>query len=107
MEVVAPYFNNSLMQVVLILVVVDAVLGIVVSLVTGKFKLGKLAYFLHDSFLPYVVVFAVVEIISDTAFGWTWLAPVVFILVVATVVSNIFGNLAKIGLPTPAILEKD
>ena len=107
LEVLAPYFTNSLMQVILILVVVDSALGIVISSVIGKFKPAKLAHFLHDSFFPYVLVFVVVEIISDLSASWAWLTPVVFVLIVLTLLANTAGNAGKLGLPVPKFLQKD
>jgi len=99
-------FAATYVQWIVLLVVVDVVLGLVQALVKGTFNLGKVAAFMGKDIIPYVLGYAVVELVVAAWPAYALLAPVVFLLVVVALVSSILGNLAKLGVPVPKMVEK-
>lgn len=100
-------FQTDYMRWIVILIVADWVLGTVVASVKNTFKLGMLAHYLHDAVLPYVFVFAVVELVGEAQPDLSFIVPASFILVAATILGNIAGNLNKLGVPCPKFLRKE
>lgn len=99
-------FATTQIQWIVILVVVDVVLGIIAALTKGDFRLVKLAGFMKKDVVPYIFGFAVIELVVQAWPTYTAIASVAFILIVAALAASILGNLGKLGLPVPKILEK-
>lgn len=99
-------FQTDFMRWIVMLIIADWAVGIIAALVKGTFKLGQLAYYLHDAVLPYVFVFAIVQLVGLAQPDLAFIVPVSFVLIAATLVSNILGNLGKLGVPMPKILGK-
>lgn len=100
-------FATNYIQWIILLVVVDVILGLAAALVKGKFNPGKVAAFMGKDIIPYVLGYAVVELVVVAWPAYALLAPVVFVLVVVALVSSILGNLAKLGVPVPKMVEKE
>ena len=100
-------FATTYIQWIVILVVVDVILGLLAALVKGTFNLGKVAAFMGKDIIPYVLGYAVVELVVSAWPAYAILAPAVFVLVVVALVSSILGNLAKFGIPVPKMVEKE
>ncbi|MDP2934645.1 MAG: hypothetical protein Q8N59_02700, partial [bacterium] len=57
-------FGTLQMQVIVIMIAVDVVLGIIASIVRKDFLFGKLANFMKGPILAYVLGFAVLEMVG-------------------------------------------
>lgn len=100
-------FATTYIRWIILLVVVDVILGLVAALVKGKFNLGKVAGFMGKGVLPYVLGFAVVELVVTANPAYAILAPVVFVIVAAALIASILTNLDKLGVPVPKTLKKE
>ncbi len=100
-------FANQLMQIIIILVVIDVLLGIVAALVKKNFIFTKLGNFMKKMMVGYVFGFVIVEIIGQSLQTMAFIVPSVFVIVVLALLASIVGNLGKLGLPVPAALKKE
>lgn len=99
-------FQTDFMRWIVILIMVDWVLGVVAALVKDTFRLHQLAHYLHDAVLPYVFVFAVIEIVALAQPDFSFIVPVSFAIIAANLIGNILANLHRLGVPMPEILRK-
>lgn len=102
-----PIFQTNFMRWIVLLIMADWALGVVASLVRRTFRLGMLAHYLHDAVLPYVFVFAVVNIVGKANPDLGFIVPVSFVLIAATLIGSVVGNLGRLGLPVPKFLRKE
>lgn len=102
-----PLFQTDFMRFIVLLVMADWLVGVGVSLAKNTFRLSKVAHYLHDAVLPYVFVFAVVELVGVAQPDLAFIVPASFVLIAATLVGNIVANLAHVGLPVPKYLRKE
>lgn len=100
-------FATTYIQWIVLLVVVDVILGLIAAITKGTFNLGKVAGFMGKGIIPYVLGFVVVELVGAAWPAYTLIVPLVFLLVVAALVSSILGNLAKLGVPVPKMIKKE
>ncbi len=100
-------FQTDYMRWVVILILIDWVLGVVGALTKGTFRLHMLANYLHDAVLPFVFVFAVVEMVGHAQPDLSFVIPVTFVVIVATLIGNIAANLGKLGVPVPKVFTKE
>lgn len=100
-------FQTDLMRWIVILIILDWSLGVVASLVKNTFKLHQLAHYLHDAVLPYVFVFAIVELVGVAQPDLSFIVPASFAFIAATLLGNIAANLGRLGVPVPKILRKE
>jgi len=99
-------FTNYQMQIIVILLAIDVVLGIIAALVKKDFILNKVALFMKGPVLGYILGFAVIELVG---LALPWLAlivPAVFVLVVIALLGSIIKNLRRLGLPLPKFLKR-
>lgn len=99
-------FGTFQMQIIVILITIDVVLGIIGGIVKKDLVLGKLANFMKGPVLVYVLGFAVIEIVGQALPKLALIVPVVFVLIVIVLLVSILKNLGRFGLPLPAILKK-
>ena len=99
-------FGTLQMQIIVILIAIDVVLGIIGGIVKKDLVLGKLANFMKGPVLAYVLGFAVIEMVGQALPKLALIVPVVFVLIVIALLSSILKNLGRFGLPLPAILKK-
>ena len=99
-------FGTFQMQIIVILIAIDVVLGIIGGIVKKDLVLGKLANFMKGPVLAYVLGFAVIEMVGQTLPKLAYIVPVVFVLIVIALLASILKNLGRFGLPLPAILKK-
>ena len=94
-------FASSQVQIILVLVGVDVILGILGALMRKDFRLSRLADFMKKMVVGYVLGFAVVLMAAAGQPSLSFLVPVAFILVVVALAGSILRNLGKLGLPLP------
>jgi len=58
-------FGTIQMQAIIALIAIDVVLGIIAAIVKKDFLFGKIADFMKKAVLPYVLGFAVIELIGQ------------------------------------------
>ena len=99
-------FGTLQMQIIVILIAIDVVLGIIGGVVKKDLVLGKLANFMKGPVLAYVLGFAVIEMVGQALPMLALIVPVVFVLIVIALLASILKNLGRLGLPLPGILKK-
>jgi len=99
-------FGTVQMQIIVILIAIDVVLGIIGGVVKKDLVLGKLANFMKGPVLAYVLGFAVIEMVGQALPMLALIVPVVFVLIVIALLASILKNLGRLGLPLPGILKK-
>jgi len=99
-------FGTVQMQIIVILIAIDVVLGIIGGVVKKDLVLGKLANFMKGPVLAYVLGFAVIEMVGQALPMLALIMPVVFVLIVIALLASILKNLGRLGLPLPGILKK-
>ena len=99
-------FATVYVQWIVILVVVDVILGIIAALTKGDINLSQLAKFMKKNVLPYILGFAVIELVAQAWPAYAMIVPVVFIIIVIALAASILGNLGKLGLPVPKMVKK-
>ena len=104
-EIIA-LFGTLQMQVIVIMIAVDVVLGIIASIVKKDFLFGKLANFMKGPILAYVLGFAVLEMVGQALPKLAYVVLVAFVLIVIALLVSILKNLGRLGLPLPGILKK-
>lgn len=102
----ASLFASGQIQIILLLIVADIVLGIIAALIKKDFALGNLATFMGKGIIPYLFGFAVVQTVGAAQPAYSFIVPVVFVLVVAALVGSILNNLDGLGVKLPKILKK-
>ena len=101
-------FGTLQMQVIVIMIAADVVLGIIAALVKKDLLWGKVADFMKGPILAYVLGFAVLEMVEQALPGlaYGYIVLVAFILIVIALLISILKNLGRLGLPLPGILKK-
>ncbi len=93
-------------QMIVILIAVDVVLGIIAALLKKEFVLGKLAGFMKKGILVYVFGFSVLLAVTRVVPSLALVATVSYWLIILALIGSILDNLGKIGIPIPKILRK-
>ena len=106
MQELIALFGTFQMQWIVILIAIDVILGIIAALVKRDFVFSKLGDFMKKPVLGYILGFAIIEMVGQALPSLALIVPVVFVLVVITLLASIFGNLKKLGLPLPGALKK-
>lgn len=100
-------FASFQMQVLAILLAVDIILGIAAALAEKKFTFSMLANFMSNGVVPFLLGFAVVELVAQEFPLYGEIATfVVFIAIAVNIVASIIANLATLGINMPAVLKK-
>jgi len=88
------------------LIALDVVLGIVAAILKKDFRLGKVAQFMVKPVLGYVFGFAVLGVVTQAIPSLAMVTSAAYALIVLALIGSLLSNLAKMGLPIPAILQK-
>ncbi len=96
----------SQIQMLVILVGIDVVLGVVAAFMKKDFILGKLAGFMGKGVLAYVFGFAVLLAVGQAFPSLAIMVTVAYWLIILALLGSILDNLGKIGVPIPKILRK-
>ena len=100
-------FGTFEMKALAILLVVDIILGIAAALAEKKFVFNMLANFMLNGVIPFLLGFAVIELVAQGFPVYGEIATlVVFVAIAVNIVASIIANLATLGLNMPAILKK-
>ena len=106
MEEILNVLATSQIRNIVTLIGIDVFLGIIASLKTKEFVLGKLAGFMKRGILTYVFGFAVLILVGQALPSLDWVVSVAYYLVLLALVGSILDNLGKLGLPLPKMLRK-
>ena len=88
---------------ILILIAVDFLLGVIVAIKNGAFKLSKIGSFLNTSVLYYLGGYLLLGVAGTAEPGiGTGLIISAFALLDATMLGSIFEKVGKLGIPVPA-----
>lgn len=101
MEEIIALFGTLKIQIILILIGVDIILGIIAAIVRKEFVFRKLAMFMKGPVLGYIFGFVVIELIAQALPSLTFIIWIAFVLIVLALLGSIFRNLAGLGLPLP------
>lgn len=97
---------NSQVQMIVLLIGIDVVLGIIAALMKKEFVLGKVAGFMKKGVLVYVFGYAVISAVGEALPSLAIMVTTAYWLIILALVGSILDNLGKIGLPIPKILRK-
>ena len=89
-----------------VLILVDFVLGVIVALKAGTFKLNKLASFLNTSVLGMVGGYFLVGVMATVEPSFTAAVMASWIAIDAALVAMIVNKLKALGLPVPDAITK-
>ena len=98
--------GTSQVQMIVILIAVDVVLGIIAALLKKDFVLGKLAGFMVKPVLGYVLGFVILILVVQALPALAMVATIAYFLIVLALIGSILDNLAKLGIPMPKMLRK-
>lgn len=99
-------FGTWEMQVIVTLIAIDVLLGLIAALVKKTFILSKAADFMKGSVIYFIFGLAVVEEIGEQFPQLSFIVMASFILIIIVLLSSIFKNLGKLGIPVPNDLKK-
>ena len=98
--------GTSQVQMIVVLIAVDVVLGIIAALLKKDFVLGKLAGFMVKPVLGYVLGFVILILVAQALPALTMVATMAYFLIVLALIGSILDNLGKLGIPMPKMLRK-
>lgn len=97
---------NSQIQIIVVLLAIDVVLGVIAAFMKKDFVLGKVAGFMGKNVIAYVLGFAVLLAVAQAFPALAIVVMVAYWLIILALVGSILDNLGKIGMPIPKILRK-
>jgi len=97
---------SSQVQMIVMLIGVDVVLGIIAALMKKDFVLGKVAGFMKRGVLVYVFGYAVISAVGEVLPSLSMIVTAAYWLIILALIGSILDNLGKIGLPIPKMLKK-
>jgi phage-related holin len=103
---ITPFLGTWQVQIIIILIAVDVVLGIISALLKKEFDWKKLANFMKGPVLGYVFGFVVLQAAIQSLGTLYFVVKAAFVLIVLTLLASIFRNLSKLGIPVPDSLKK-
>lgn len=106
MEEMISLFGNYQMQIIVILLLADVVLGIIAACAKKVFDFRKLGNFMKGPVLGYVLGFAVIEIVGQALPHLSVIVSVAFVLIVIALLGSALKNLNRLGLPLPGFLKR-
>ena len=87
-----------------ILILVDLLLGVIVAIKEGLFKIDKLAQFLNTSVLAYVGGYLLVGLVAVVHTEFSPAVLGAWVILDSTLLAGIWVKLGKLGLPVPKII---
>jgi len=103
---ITPFFGTWQIQVIVILIAVDVILGIIAALVRKEFDWKKLANFMKGPVLGYVFGFVVLQAVVQALGTLNFVVRAAYVLIVLALLASIFRNLSRLGIPVPDSLKK-
>lgn len=97
---------NNQVQMIVLLIGIDVILGIIAALMKKDFVLGKVAGFMKRGILVYVFGFAVISAVGEVMPSLAIVVTAAYWLILLALIGSILDNLGKIGLPIPKMLRK-
>jgi hypothetical protein len=83
---------------------INVFVAIAAALKAGSFELGRVADFLAHKLAPYVLIYFVIKLFGDGA-GVTFLAPIVWTAIEASLTGDLLDSWQKLGLPLPQSIQ--
>ncbi|KKS90639.1 MAG: hypothetical protein UV65_C0012G0017 [Parcubacteria group bacterium GW2011_GWF2_43_11] len=93
-------------QMIVLLIGIDVVLGVIAAMMKKQFVIGKLAGFMKRGVLVYVFGYAVISAVGEVLPSLSIIVTAAYWLILLALAGSILDNLGKIGLPIPKILRK-
>jgi len=93
-------------QMIVLLIGIDVILGIIAALMKKEFVLGKVAGFMKKGVLVYVFGFAVISAVGEVLPSLSIIVTMAYWLILLALIGSILDNLGRLGLPIPKILRK-
>ncbi len=88
-----------------VLIIVDLVLGIVVSLKQGTFHFDQVSDYLNTTVLAYVAGYFLVGFVALVHTEFSNIVIAAWGILDLALLAGIWGKLGKLGLPTPKIIS--
>lgn len=101
MPQLADVLGSTPVQVITLLIAADVVLGILGALTKKDFRFGKVAGFMHNGVIGYVLAYAVLASVGEALPQLGFIVQIAYVLVVVALIASLFRNLKKLGLPLP------
>ena len=103
----ATAFGSFQMKTIAILLTADIVLGMAAALAQKTFNFNKVAAFMKNGVIPYLLGFAVVQfVIAGIGFYAAVITFIVFVIVALNILASIIANLANLGVNMPLVIKK-
>lgn len=103
----ATAFGTWEIKILVVLIIVDVVLGISAAIASKSFNFNRLATFMATGVLPYLLGFAIVEMIASGFGTYGQIGgTIIFVAIVLNLLGSIISNLANLGVNMPSILKK-
>lgn len=100
-------FGTFQMRMIAILLAVDIILGMAAALAQKTFNFNKVAAFMKNGVVPYLLGFAVVQlVIAGIGFYAVIVTFIVFVIIAINILASIISNLANLGVSMPPVLKK-
>ena len=100
-------FGTFQMRMIAILLAVDIILGMAAALAQKTFNFNKVAAFMKNGVVPYLLGFAVVQlVIAGIGFYAVIVTFIVFVIIAINILASIISNLANLGVSMPSVLKK-
>jgi len=100
-------FGTFQIRMIAILLAVDIILGMAAALAQKTFNFNKVAAFMKNGVIPYLLGFAVVQlVIAGIGFYAVIVTFIVFVIVAINILASIISNLASLGVSMPSVLKK-
>lgn len=100
-------FGTFQMKLIATLLAADIILGMAAALAQKTFNFNKVAAFMKNGVIPYLLGFAVVQlVITEIGLYGTIISLVVFVVIAINILASIIANLASLGVNMPLFLKK-
>ena len=100
-------FGTFQMKLIATLLAADIILGLAAALAQKTFNFNKVAAFMKNGVIPYLLGFAVVQlVITEIGFYGIIVSFIVFVIIAINILASIITNLASLGVNMPLVLKK-
>ncbi len=100
-------FGTFQIKLIATLLAADIILGMAAALAQKTFNFNKVAAFMKNGVIPYLLGFAVVQlVITEIGFYGTIVSFIVFVVIAINILASIIANLASLGVNMPLVLKK-
>ena len=100
-------FGTFQIRIIAILLAVDIIIGMAAALAQKTFNFNKVAAFMKNGVIPYLLGFAVVQlVITGIGFYAAIITFIVFVIVAMNILASIIANLASLGVSMPSVIKK-